>query len=58
MVLPFYKNMEIKIKQQLAKYWFSILQDIICLEVENLEKEFAKKQSKVLSRKISVDSYA
>ena len=32
--------MEIKIKQQLAKYWFSILQDIICLEVENLEKEY------------------
>ena len=31
--------MEIKIKQQLAKYWFSILQDIICLEIENLEKE-------------------
>ena len=32
--------MEIKIKQQLAKYWFSVLQDIICLEVENLEKEY------------------
>ena len=32
--------MEIKIKQQLAKYWFSVLQDKICLEVENLEKEY------------------
>ena len=35
--------MEIKIKQQLVKYWFSILQDIICLEVENLEKEYGSK---------------
>ena len=32
--------METIIKQQLTKYWFSILQDIICLEVENLEKEY------------------
>ena len=35
------------IKQKLARYWFTILQDIICFEVENLEKEFAKKQSKL-----------
>ena len=32
--------METIIKQQLTKYWFSVLQDIICLEVENLEKEY------------------
>ena len=27
-----------EVKQKIAKYWFSVLQDIICLEIEKLEK--------------------
>jgi len=38
--------METEIKQKLTSYWFSLLQDIICFEVENLEKEYAKKKNK------------
>ena len=32
--------MKINIKQKLSRYWFSVLQDIICFEIEKLEKEF------------------
>ena len=32
--------MEIEIKKKLTRYWFSALQDIICLEIERFEKEF------------------
>ena len=39
--------MDIKIKQKLVRYWFSVLQDIICLEIENLEKEFSKKINRI-----------
>ena len=39
--------MKIEIKKKLTSYWFSLLQDIICLEFENLEKEFAKKKNKI-----------
>ena len=31
--------MKIEVKQKLARYWFCVLQDVICLEVEKLEKE-------------------
>ena len=31
--------MNLEIKKKLTKYWFSLLQNIICLEIENLEKE-------------------
>ena len=42
--------MEIEIKKKLATYWFSILQDIICIEIEKLEKEFGS-NSKFKSNK-------
>ncbi len=32
--------MNLEIKKKLTKYWFSLLQNIICLEIENLEKEY------------------
>ena len=32
--------MKIEIKQKMARYWFSTLQDILCLEIENFEKEY------------------
>ncbi len=35
--------MEIDVKQKMAKYWFSFLQDIICLEIEKLEKKYGSK---------------
>ena len=39
--------MKIEIKQKLASYWFTVLQDILCFEIENLEKEFSKKRNKL-----------
>ena len=39
--------MKIEIKQKLASYWFIVLQDILCFEIENLEKEFSKKRNKL-----------
>ena len=38
--------MEIEIKKKLARYWFALLQDLICFEIEKLEKEFSKKKKK------------
>ena len=39
--------MNIEIKKNLAKNWFILLRDIICYEIEKLEKEFgAKKNNK------------
>ena len=35
------------IKQKLARYWFTTLQDIICFEIKNLEKEFSKGKNKL-----------
>ena len=34
--------MENIIKKKLARNWFSLLQDIICLEVEKIEKKNSK----------------
>jgi len=45
--------MENIIKKKLARYWFTILQDIICFEVEKLEKEFAKIKNKTPKKFIS-----
>ena len=42
--------MKIELKKKLTKYWFTVLQDIICFEIENLENEFALKKNK-LSKK-------
>jgi coproporphyrinogen III oxidase len=39
--------MEIEIKKKLATYWFTVLQDVICFEIENLEKEFSKNKNKL-----------
>ena len=39
--------MKTEIKQKLAKYWFTVLQDILCFEIENLEKEFSKRKRKL-----------
>ena len=36
--------MKIKTKQQLAKKWFMDLQNIICNNVERLEKEYGSKK--------------
>ena len=36
--------MKIKIKKKLASYWFALLQDVICLEIEKLENKLAKKK--------------
>jgi len=38
--------MDIEIKKKLTVYWFNILQDILCYEIEKLEKEFAIKKNK------------
>ena len=38
--------MKIEIRKKLARYWFTVLQDIICFEIENLEKEFSKSKNK------------
>ena len=38
--------MNIEIKKKLAKNWFVLLQDIICYEIEELEKEFCAKKNK------------
>ena len=42
--------MNIEIKKKLAKHWFTILQDIFCLEIENLEKEFGIKKNKKIKK--------
>ena len=39
--------MTIEIRKKLARYWFTVLQDIICFEIENLEKNFSKKKNKL-----------
>ena len=39
--------MEIEIKKKLTRNWFLLLQDIICFEIENLEKNFSKKKNKL-----------
>ena len=39
--------MKIEIRKKMARYWFTVLQDIICLEIENLEKEFSKRKNKL-----------
>ena len=39
--------MKIEIRKKLARYWFIVLQDIICFEIENLEKEFSKRKNKL-----------
>ena len=39
--------MNIEIKKNLAKNWFILLQDIICYEIEELEKEFGTKKNKI-----------
>ena len=39
--------MKIEIRKQLARYWFTTLQDIICFEIKNLEKEFSKGKNKL-----------
>ena len=36
--------MNIEIKKKLVKKWFILLRDIICYEIEELEKEFAVKK--------------
>ena len=38
--------MNIEIKKQLAKNWFILLQDIICYEIEELEKKFGVNKNK------------
>ena len=38
--------MNIEIKKNLAKNWFILLRDIICYEIEKLEKEFGVKKNK------------
>ena len=38
--------MKIEIKKKLASYWFALLQDVICLEIEKLENKLAKKKNK------------
>ena len=38
--------MNIEIKKNLAKNWFILLRDIICYEIEELEKEFGVKKNK------------
>ena len=42
--------MEIEIKKKLARYWFALLQDIICFEIENLEREFSKRKNKLSNK--------
>ncbi len=37
--------MNILMKQNLTRSWFTLLQDIICLEIENLEKELSKERN-------------
>ena len=32
--------MNLEIKKKLSKSWFSLLQNIICLEIEKLEKDY------------------
>ena len=39
--------MNIEIKKNLAKNWFILLRDIICYEIEELEKEFGTKKNKI-----------
>jgi coproporphyrinogen III oxidase len=38
--------MNIEIKKNLAKNWFILLRNIICYEIEELEKEFGTKKNK------------
>jgi len=38
--------MNIEIKKNLVKNWFILLRDIICYEIEELEKEFGVKKNK------------
>ena len=38
--------MNIEIKKKLAKNWFILLQDIICYEIEELEKKFGVNKNK------------
>ena len=39
--------MNIEIKKNLAKNWFVVLRDIICYEIEELEKEFGTKKKRI-----------
>ena len=39
-------KINIEIKKNLAKNWFILLRDIICYEIEELEKEFGIKKNK------------
>jgi coproporphyrinogen III oxidase len=39
--------MKIEIRKKMIRYWFTVLQDIVCLEIENLEKEFSKRKNKL-----------
>ena len=48
--------MNIEIKQNLVRYWFTVLQDIICFEIENLEKEFSKKKN-IQTKKFKVQKW-
>ncbi len=38
--------MNVEIKKNLTKNWFMLLRDIICYEIEELEKEFGVKKNK------------
>ena len=38
--------MNLEIKKKLARHWFTILQDIICFEIESIEKEFGIKKNR------------
>ena len=40
-------KINIEIKKNLAKNWFILLRDIICYEIEELEKEFGTKKNKI-----------
>ena len=36
--------MEIDIKKKLAKNWFKVLQDTICFDIEEIERELSEKR--------------
>ena len=40
--------MNIENKKKLSKNWFLLLRDVVCFEIENLEKIYSKKNKKKL----------